>query len=241
MADAPSWQPLPPRRRKRQKSDTTTESVSAFEQKAKLLKLRRLAPPDAVLPAAVVRRRERRGEATGKGGAAWGPLAREPAKQAAISLAGIIRDARRAANARRAAAGRGEALAPVAKVEVVYDALRLRWDMGIAFTLEQVAAMLDGAWLDEDVFAAAVRMRKSARGRAAHDAAADAVARRMGDGATRADGVRRLGELGHAVEDRHEARVRERLVAAVLASCCHSAARAGRRSSSRLSRCQTRH
>ena len=39
MADAPSWQPLPPRRRKRQKSDTTpavsAESVSAFEQKAK--------------------------------------------------------------------------------------------------------------------------------------------------------------------------------------------------------------
>ena len=34
MADAPSWQPLPPRRRKRQKSDTTP-SVSAFEQKAK--------------------------------------------------------------------------------------------------------------------------------------------------------------------------------------------------------------
>ena len=35
MADAPSWQPLPPRRRKRQKSDTTTDTVSAFEQKAK--------------------------------------------------------------------------------------------------------------------------------------------------------------------------------------------------------------
>ena len=34
MADAPSWQPLPPRRRKRQKSDPTP-SVSAFEQKAK--------------------------------------------------------------------------------------------------------------------------------------------------------------------------------------------------------------
>ena len=34
MADAPSWQPLPPRRRKRQKSDTTP-SASAFEQKAK--------------------------------------------------------------------------------------------------------------------------------------------------------------------------------------------------------------
>ena len=34
MADAPSWQPLPPRRRKRQKSDTT-DQVSAFEQKAK--------------------------------------------------------------------------------------------------------------------------------------------------------------------------------------------------------------
>ena len=34
MADAPSWQPLPPRRRKRQKSDTTP-AESAFEQKAK--------------------------------------------------------------------------------------------------------------------------------------------------------------------------------------------------------------
>ena len=32
MADAPSWQPLPPRRRKRRKSDTT-DQVSAFEQK----------------------------------------------------------------------------------------------------------------------------------------------------------------------------------------------------------------